>query len=421
MPGGNYYGWWIVAGVFLVLMVSSGFGFYNLSVYINVLAAARGFSVSEISVAVSLFFVVGGVTGMAVARLIERHDVRWVMVGGALLGGAALAAVGAAQSLWQIYLLFTLFGIGNSAISIVTATTLITRWFPGANRSVALSIASTGLSTGGIVLTPLSAALLNAWGLAATMPWLGALFCVLVIPVVLLVLRGHPPEEVTRAAASGAAGDGSWRYEDAVRSRFFVLVTLGYVVCMGTQVGGIAHLYNRAEQVADFRMAAMAVQALTLMSILGRFLGGWLVTRMAMRPFTLANVVLQGIGLVLLATAGGPLQIIAGAGVFGASVGNLLMLHPLWLADAFGGAAYARIFSLSNAVSVLGVAAGPTLLGLVFDGFGYCPAYLVGAGGSLLALGLMFAAGARPVPRRGARTPGNAAAGGPVPDRQTDR
>ena len=40
-----YYGWWIVAGVFLVLTVSSGFGFYNLSVYINVLAAARGFSV----------------------------------------------------------------------------------------------------------------------------------------------------------------------------------------------------------------------------------------------------------------------------------------------------------------------------------------------------------------------------------------
>ena len=68
----------------------------------------------------------------------------------------------------------------------------------------------------------------------------------------------------------------------------------------------------------------------------------------------------------------------------------LLMLHPLWLADAFGGAAYARIFSLSNAVSVLGVAAGPTLLGLVFDGFGYPSAYVVGAW---------------PVPRQGGAAP----------------
>jgi MFS family permease len=395
MPGSVYYGWWIVAGVFLVLTVSSGFGFYNLSVYINVLAAARGFSVSEISVAVSLFFVVGGVTGMTVARLIERHDVRWVMVGGAVLGGVTLGAVGGASSLWQIYALFTLFGIGNSAVSIVTATTLITRWFPGPNRSVALSIASTGLSTGGIVLTPLSAAWLNAWGVEATMPWLGALFCVLVVPVCLWVVRGHPPVHADAGEAPGEAAD-DWQYGDAVRSRFFVLVTLAYVFCMGSQVGGISHLYNRAEHVADYRVAAMAVQALTLASILGRFLGGWLVTRIAIRPFTLANVCNQALGLTLVATADAPAQVLVGAVVFGASVGNLLMLHPLWLADAFGGRAYARIFSLSNAVSVLGVAAGPSVLGFVFDGFGYGPAYLCGVAGSVLAFSLMLAAGARP-------------------------
>ena len=69
-----YYGWWIVAGLFLVLTISSGFGFYNLSVYMNVLAKTRGFAVSEISGAVSVFFVVGGVAGIGVARLLERFD-----------------------------------------------------------------------------------------------------------------------------------------------------------------------------------------------------------------------------------------------------------------------------------------------------------------------------------------------------------
>lgn len=400
-----YYGWWIVAGVFLVLTVSSGFGFYNLSVYINVLAAARGFSVADVSVAVSLFFVVGGVTGMMVARLIERYDVRWVMVGGAALGGATLGMVGHASTLWQLYVLFTLFGIGNSAVSIVTATTLITRWFPGPNRSVALSVASTGLSAGGIVLTPLSARLLNVWGLETAIPWFGAAFFLLVVPVALWVVRGHPP---AMPQAEGEGGDGrpSWRYEEAVRSRFFVLVTLGYVVCMGGQVGAISHLYNRAEQIADYQAAAAAVQALTLMSILGRFFGGWLVTRMAIRPFTLANLVGQGLGLAIIATAAGPMQVIAGAGLFGASVGNLLMLHPLWLADAFGGHAYARIFSLSNAISVLGVAAGPTVLGLLYESFDYRLAYLAGSAGSLLALSLMLAAGREPVPpRRSAAAP----------------
>jgi MFS family permease len=397
MPRAMYYGWWVVAGVFLVLTVSSGFGFYNMSVYISVLSATRGFSVSDVSLAISLFFVVGGVAGMTVAALIERYDVRWVMISGAALGGAALAGVGQVVALWQLYLLFTLFGIGNSAISIVTATTLVTRWFPGANRSVALSIASTGLSAGGIILTPLSARLLHQWGIEAVMPWIGALSFVLVVPVALWVVRGHPPPAL--GVPAGAATDRPcWRYPDAVRNRFFLLITAGYVVCMGSQVGGIAHLYNRAEQVADYRAAAVAVQALTLLSILGRFLGGWLVTRVPIRSFTLGNVLGQALGLAVIATAAGPVQVIAGAAILGSTVGNLLMLHPLWLAEAFGGPAYARIFSLSNAVSVLGVAAGPAIVGVIYDGYDYRWGYLAGMGGSLLALSLIAAAGRGPGP-----------------------
>ncbi len=154
---GVYHGWWIVAGLFFVLTISSGFGFYNLSVYLNVLADTRGFAVADVSIAVGLFFFVGGVTGMWVASLIRRIDVRWVMTGGAAIAGSALGLIGHVTELWQLYLVYALFGAGNSGVSIVVATTLVTRWFPGPNRSVALSIASTGLSMGGVLLTPLSA------------------------------------------------------------------------------------------------------------------------------------------------------------------------------------------------------------------------------------------------------------------------
>jgi MFS family permease len=125
-----FYGWFVVAGLFLILTVSSGFGFYNLSVYMNVLAAKTGFAISQLSVAVSLFFLVGGVAGMWVAVLLERFDVRLIMVAGAVLAGLSLAATGHAETLWQLYILYLLFGTGNAAVSIVTSTTLVTRWFP---------------------------------------------------------------------------------------------------------------------------------------------------------------------------------------------------------------------------------------------------------------------------------------------------
>lgn len=393
-----YYGWWVVAGLFVVLTASSGFGFYNLSVYMSVLAAERGFAIAQVSVAVSLFFVTGGVAGMVIARLIERHDIRLVMVGGALLGGLALGFAGHVRSLWAIYLLFGVFGIGNSAVSIITATTLVTRWFPGRNRSVALSVASTGLSAGGIVLTPLSARALNAFGLEGALPWFGLAFVVIIVPLVLLVLRARPREPA--GGVGGGADDApDWNYPEAIRTRFFVLLTLGYLLCMGAQVGGIAHLYNRAELIADFRVAATAIQLLTFFSISGRFLGGWLVTRVPIRWFTLGNLVGQGVGLTVIALAETPLAVLTGAALFGATVGNLLMLQPLWIAEGFGVRAYPRIFSLSNALTVVGVAGGPALLGLVYDLDGYRAAYLVGVLASGLALVAMTAAGAVPLRR----------------------
>ena len=45
-----------------------------------------------------------------------------------------------------------------------------------------------------------------------------------------------------------------------------------------------------------------------------------------------------------------------GAGIFGFTVGNLLMLQPLMLAQAFGVMDYPKIFSFSQAVTTVGVA-----------------------------------------------------------------
>ena len=72
------------------------------------------------------------------------------------------------------------------------------------------------------------------------------------------------------------------------------------------------------------------------------------------------------------------------------------MLHPLLLAEAFGVRDYARIFSLSNALTTAGVAAGPALLGFLYDLQGYDFAYLTAGILSLAAALVLLAAG--PVP-----------------------
>ncbi|MFM7120638.1 MAG: hypothetical protein ACKOZX_10435, partial [Gammaproteobacteria bacterium] len=153
---------------------------------------------------------------------------------------------------------------------------------------------------------------------------------------------------------------------------------------------------NRVDGMAGFKTAALAVQVLTFCSITGRFLGGFLVTRIPIRGYTLGNLLGQGLGLGVIALATDATTVVLGAAVFGATVGNLLMLHPLWLAEGFGVQSYARIFSLSNALTVIGVAGGPALLGMAFDASGYTFAYAAAALASGLAFVTLLAAGSAP-------------------------
>lgn len=395
----NPHGWAIVGLTLLMQTVSSGLGFYNMSVYINRLSAQLAVSSADTSFAVSLFFVVGGVAGLYVADLLRVWSVRKVVIAGALVSGVAVALVGFADQLWQVYALFTLFGIGNAGISIVISTTLITRWFPGPERSMALAVGSTGLSLGGFLITPLTAYVMNGWGFDLTMHWLGVFLVLSVVPIALF-LRFPSNEE---SSAHNAVDTGQLSAQLAVslaaalRSRFYILLAVAYVLIMGSQVGSIAHLYSRVELLGDFTMAALAVQALSIASITGRFIGGWLVSWMPIRRFALGNLLLQSFGLLLIALAPNSVMGVVAAGIFGLSVGNLLMTQPLWLAEKYSVDIYPQVFARANAISVLGVAAGPFCMGWIFDYAGsYTFAFICALATSLVAFVVVWMASIGP-------------------------
>lgn len=385
-----YYGWYVVAALFVVLTVASGLAFYNLSVYMNALVATRGFPVAAVSTAIALFFIASGCAGLLAGHLIQRFDARWTIVLGGVIGALALHALVWVQELWQLYVVYAVFGAGHAMVSLVPATTLVTRWFQQ-RRSVALSLASTGLSIGGVLLTPLSVTMIGGLGLEAALPRLALLWFLGIVPVTLLLVRSRPPTPATAAAVEAAAA--GWCYQAAVRSRFFRLLTAAWVLAMLAQVGGIAHLFNLAATRVDMALGATAVSMMATASIIGRFAGGWLLTRVNARRFALLCLLAQSASMALLASMQQGSGILLGALLFGLTVGNLLMLQPLLLAEVFGVRDYGRIFSLSQWLTTLGVASGPLLLGLLYDlAGGYLPSFLLAATASALGFVLVLAA-----------------------------
>lgn len=413
-----YYGWKIVAAILVQLTFASGLSFYNHSIYLNALAAQPVFDVQTASLAVSVFFLSGGIAGLWVAKWVQEYDPRICISAGAVISFIALSSLAYVDTVWQLFIAYSLFGMGFSATSLIPATTLVTRWFHK-RRAMALSIASTGLSLGGVILTPLCVLLVESLGFRVAAPIMGVMYLVGVIPVAWIWLRPSPESmgiEVDGGRlikSSAAANDesvalaGTHRttaphlasegitFKQARGGRFFWGISIGYIFLMMAQVGGIAHQYGLVRELISEAETAVVVAILPVASIVGRLIGGWVVGQMSIRLFAILMMVLQSMSLILLSSGVSVFTLCLGLALFGTTVGNLLMLQPLLIAEAFGVREYARIFSVANLMSSWGTAAGPAVLGFAYaaNQNQYGMSYAIAAAAGALGLLLFFTGG----------------------------
>jgi MFS family permease len=407
------YGWIIVATVFVMLAVTSGIGFYNASVILSAAATELDASVGAVSGATGLFFAISGLSGFLLSRWMDTADLRWFFTAGGIIGAIALFGLRWVTSVTALYVFFALFGVGFGLAGLVPSTTLVTRWFDR-RRSVALSIASTGLSIGGIALTPIAVWIITRNGLSNAGVVLATVWLVGIVPIAVLLVRPYPPDstdddevpserlDVGSGGPVGAAGpkvQPGATFAVARGTRFFRAVALAYALIFFGQVGGIAQLFNMVRERTDETTAATAVSTIAFASVVARLIGGLVVMRISVKPFTAGMAAVQACSLVLLALAGSSTGLIAGAAVFGIGIGNLLMLQPLLLAEAFGVANYSRIYSFSQLAATIGVATGPLMLGVLRDGFDYRIAFMVAAGASLAGLVSLLMAGPSEIAR----------------------
>lgn len=395
-------GWSVVAALFVVLMTSSGLGFYNLSVFLGVLTRSPQFSVEAVGLGNSLFFVVNGVAGLFVSILLERWGARAVISAGGVLSALALLALGRVTSVPELYAVYALFALGFAATSLVPAMTVVAHWFVR-RRSVAMSVVSTGLSMGGIVLTPLCARFLERDGLAAVAPFLAVAYLLGTLPLTWLLVRDRPGPGSTTAETEANTGSDSSPlaagvpYRAALVSHFFIWFGAAYVLIMLAQVGAMVHVYKMVSLRFDPEFARRLFPLLAASSVIGRFSGGLVLVRVPARPIAAGLILVQAAALAGFALLDHRLAMLGAVVAFGLSVGNLLMIQPLMLADAFGVRDYGRIYSASQLVSTLGYALGPGLLGAAFAGFGgYSEAFLLAAVSSVLGFLCLLWAGPHP-------------------------
>ena len=382
-PRRLYYGWWIVAVCVLLTALSSGSAFYAFGLFIVPFDEDFGWSRGQVSGAISLHFLLVGLSGPFAGRFMDRGSARALILVGLALAGAAYLALSMASALWTLYALWGVLAVGTALFGVVPVGVLIARWFHR-RRGMATGIAMVGIGLGGLILAPVTGTVIDRLGWEQAAVFLGLLLITLPVPFVLLLLRNTPEDlgllpdgaDPQDAAAAGMldasrTAEPAWRITDALRTPAFWFVGGAFFLASTATVGVLQH---QAAFMRDYALAptiaALGVGVTSGVGAAGKLVFGFLADRFPVRYAALLSFSCQATGLVLLLLTQQTWALWTYVVLFGIGMGATVVLVPLLVAEVFGTRSFGTLFGSVNAVQGLGLAIGPLAGGLIFDAFG---------------------------------------------------
>src|SRR5437899_8805412 len=372
-----FYGWNVVGATFVMALWSFGLGFYGIAVYVAMLQQLHGWSASAVSAPVTVYYVAGALLTAAIASVYERFGSRIVVATGAVAMAAGLATLGVVSRPWQLYPVFLVMSVGWGAMSGAAINIILAPWFQR-RRGLVVSLAFNGATLGGVLVTPALMLLIGLVGFTRALATAALVILVVLLAVAAGVMRrgpealgigpdGDPPRSTPAGPSTG--GERRWR-RGALRTWRFWSVSAPFALGLAAQVGVLTHLVALVTPALGAGGAARVVSATTAAALVGRLVTGFVVDRLNRRLVSSATLVIQMIGLALLAWAPSAMVVFAGCALFGLGVGNLTTLPGLILAVEWPRERFSALVSLVVGINQFTFAFGPALVGVMRDWVG---------------------------------------------------
>jgi len=359
----RYAGWRVVLACYLAAVFCWGFGLYGHGVYLTELHRLHGWPTAFISGAVTVFYLLTAALVVFVSDAITRLGPRLVMLIGACFFGIAVALLAVITELWQLYLAYLLMAVGAASMHVGAISNVVGLWFDR-QRSLALSLALNGASSGGILVTPVLVLAIAHYGFASAIIGSSIVIAVILLPAIALWIDRPVAAATTPDTAPAPA---AWTRATALRSTKFWSVAAPFAMALTAQVGFLVHQIAILQPTIGRAQAAFSVAALTVAAIVGRFGLGAFAKRLDMRRFAAWSLASQAAALLAIAATTNTTALIIACVVFGLSAGNLLTLPSLVIQREFDASSFGMLVGLSWATSQFTYAFGPGLLGVVRD------------------------------------------------------
>ena len=148
----KFKGWQMVYTGMMMEFSVVGFIFYCFPLMFNALERDLGATQSQLSGALSLWFISSAVASIFLGRLLDKFSIKKIMMIGGVIFSLGLFSISFVQSSFSLLLIYaTLLAIGGPALGNLSVTKLVANWFES-NAGMALGIAAIGISFSGVVL-----------------------------------------------------------------------------------------------------------------------------------------------------------------------------------------------------------------------------------------------------------------------------
>jgi MFS family permease len=361
-------GWFIVAAVFVTLVVVFGGGYDTVPVFLP--ALLKGFpnwSRAEVSLLPSILAFSAGLSVLPVGWLVDRIEARIVMIAGALLAASAFFLASASHSLMAMMAAYLIMGLGISAGTVLPGTLVLANWFTE-RRGLAMGIALSGSTVGGSLMTLVAGHVFQVAGWRTAYIVLGLPMIVVAIPLIALIVRSRPPGTIRMTVAESAELLEGFETGEALRTRSFWMIVLANFFFAFTATASLIHLPAHLEGVGyKTSSAALVVSLIFAFAALGKVIMGFVADRLTARIALVLCFLIQAAGLSIVFGAARIGIIFVFVPIYGISIAAPLMLLPLLIAESLGIKRYGLLSGLAGLAQTFGAMIGPIVAGRIFD------------------------------------------------------
>ena len=387
----GFYGRTMLVIIFLLYLCVLGFQAYGLGIVGKYMVEVKNITEAELGIMASIGGVSAGLVSFFASWMVKKRGIKFTLLSGTLLMILSCIVMSAMVNgsvgcyIWGGAVL----GCGIGMASYVPCMTAITNWFEK-KRSLAMAIFLLGGGIGGMVIPPVTNALIIRFGTWRAGWWFAASISIIAFIVSFFVVEkpsdiGQIPDGASYIQTAEKQNKNIQRQSNYEFSFREVLKCPGfYIIILATGslnfFLGIIFMYNALHvTLSGFSttVASIALSIFAFVSTVGRLIGGIAGNHVDNKHILIISLIFLAVGIVLGIRPVDSWIIYTYCALTGLGFGGSYVSSVVILSYYFGQIAYPDIVAMNNIIGFVFLSAAQLVTGIIFTITGnYAPAFI---------------------------------------------